>query len=351
MSSDLLIYGSYGFVGEAIVRQALKKGIQPILAGRNAEKVRQQAGELGLESRVFDLEDRAALRTALSEVKVVLHCAGPYIHTYHPMLEACLATGAHYLDITGEIPVYQAIASRHEEAKRKGVMLLPGVGFDVMPTDCLALHLKQRLPSATHLTLAFQMDGPAGIPPGTARTMLEMIPYGIRFRHKGKIIQAASGEKSRQFPFRNGPVKAVRSTWGDIFTAFYSTGIPNIENYIALKPEQAQMLKYVGRLRPLFKNSIVRTAAKNVLPSGSTADERALTITNVWGEVKDGDGNRVASRLHGPEAGVEWTADCAVLAVQKVLEGLVFPGYQTPGLAFGADLVLECHNVQREDVI
>ena len=153
MPSGFLLYGANDFVGDAIARLAVQHGLQPILAGRDPAKIERQANELGVAHRVFRLDDSVTLDQALSEVLVVLHCAGPYLYTSKPMLEGCLRTGTHYLDLTGEIPVYEALAARDAQAKAHGVMLLPGTGFDVVPTDCLAVHLKHRLPSATRLTL------------------------------------------------------------------------------------------------------------------------------------------------------------------------------------------------------
>ena len=121
------------------------------------------------------------------------------------MVDACLHTGTHYLDLTGEIPVYEAIASRDAEAKARGVMLLPGTGFDVVPTDCLALHLKQRLPSATRLSLAFHGEGPAGLPPGTQKTAIELAPYGDRVRRNGRLEIPEAGGKTRAGRFWQGP--------------------------------------------------------------------------------------------------------------------------------------------------
>jgi short subunit dehydrogenase-like uncharacterized protein len=185
--SDFLLYGSTGFVGGAIARLAVDRGMRPLLAGRNAVRLKEQADELGLQYRAFELDDAGAIDSALGDVTVLLHCAGPFMHTFRPMVDGCLRTGRHYLDITGEIPVFEAIAARGNEARAKGIMLLPGAGFDVVATDCLAVHLKQRLPSATRLTLAFRVEGPAGLPPGTQRTAIEMIPFGIRARRGGKL--------------------------------------------------------------------------------------------------------------------------------------------------------------------
>jgi short subunit dehydrogenase-like uncharacterized protein len=350
MPSGFLLYGSTGFVGGAIAHLAVQNGLRPIIAGRDAAKIEAQATELGIEHRVFSLDDSTAMDNVLKEVTVVLHCAGPYIYTSKPMVDGCLRTGTHYLDITGEIPVYEALAALDTESKSRGAMLLPGVGFDVVPTDCLALHLKQRLPSATRITLAFHSEGPARLPPGTANTMIEMIPFGNKVRRNGQLETPPRGAKTRMIDFGRGPVQATMLTWGDIFMAYYSTGIPNIEDYAVLPAEMRRQMPLIDYMRPLFKLTVVRNFFKRRLKAGSTADERARTRTSVWGEVEDAQGRKAVSRLHGPEAGVIWTARAALAAVQKVLAGNASPGFQTPALAYGADFVLECEGVTREDI-
>ena len=349
-SSAFLLYGATGFVGDATARLAIAYGLRPILAGRDAGKLEKLAAELGVECRVFDLRDPHRIEQALNDIALVLHCAGPYLYTSKPMVEACLRTGTHYLDLTGEIPVYAALAARDAEAQARGIMLLPGVGFDVVPTDCLALHLKQRLPSATRLTLAFQSEGPAGLPPGTQRTMIELVPYGNRVRRNGRLERPAQSTKTRLIDFGRGPVPAVRVTWGDVFTAYYSTGIPNIEDYAVLPKAVRQQMAAFDYLRPVFKLAMLRNLLRRGVKPGPTADERTRTVTHVWGEVEDDQGRRAVARLHGPEAGVVWTARAALAAVQKVLTNHAPPGFQTAALAYGADFVLECAGVTREDL-
>jgi short subunit dehydrogenase-like uncharacterized protein len=349
MRSSFLLYGATGFVGEAIARQAVQAGLPIILGGRDAAGLAALAGELGVEHRAFTLEDPAALDRALGGIAVVLHCAGPFIHTFKPMIESCLRTGTHYLDITGEIPVYEGIAARDAEAKARGVMLLPAVGFDVVPTDCLALHLKQRLPSATRLTLAFQTKGPGGLPPGTQRTMIELIPYGNRVRRDGELVRPERGVKTRMIDFGSGPILATRLTWGDVFTAYWSTGIPNIEDYVVLPESARKQMARMDYIRPLFKLAFMRNMLKRGVRPGPSAEKRAKTATHVWGEVEDHKGRRASARLHGPEAGVVWTAQTALAAVRKVLSGEITPGFQTPARVYGADFVLD-EGVTREDV-
>lgn len=350
MPSAFLLYGATGFVGDAAARLAIESGLRPILAGRDAVKLEELSAKLGLECRVFDLRDPQRIEQALMDVTVVLHCAGPYIHTSKPMVDACMRTGSHYLDLTGEIPVYAALAARDLEARGRGIMLLPGVGFDVVPTDCLAVHLKNRLPSATRLALAFHGQGPAGLPPGTQRTMIEMIPFGNRVRRNGHLEHPGRAAETRLIDFGRGPVQATRLTWGDVFSAWYSTGIPDIEDYSVLSEANRRQLVLIDHLRPLFKLAVIRNFLKRRARPGPSAEKRLRSFMHVWGEVEDDQGRKAVSRLHGPEAGLIWTSRAALAAVQKVLTGNAPPGYQTPALAYGADFVLECQGVTREDL-
>ena len=350
MTDNFLIYGATGFVGDAIARLAVKRGLKPILAGRNPDKIMSVAMELGLDYRVFKLDETSAMDSALMDVAAVLHCAGPYIHTYKSIIESCLRQGKHYLDITGELPVYEALASCDSQAKEQGIMILPGVGFDVVPTDCLAVHLKEQLPSASHLTLAFCPKGPAGLSPGTMKTMASLIPYGNRIRRKGNLIKPEKGIKAQMIDFGEGLVEAIRVTWGDVFTAYYSTGIPNIEVYAVFPNGIVQQMKVIEYLRPLFSLSIVQKLLLRTAKGGSTIDEREQTQVSVWGEVKDGQGRKVEGRLHGPEAGVIWTSHAALAAIERVMVGDVKPGFQTPAKVYGADFVLDCAGVTREEI-
>jgi short subunit dehydrogenase-like uncharacterized protein len=351
MSSAFLLYGATGFVGESIARLAVEYGLEPILAGRDAVRVEKLATEADIECRVFDLKDPHKIEQALKNITVVLNCAGPFLYTYKPMVEACLQAKTHYLDLTGEIPVYESIAARDAAAKARGIMLLPGAGFDVVTTDCLALHLKGRLPSATRLTLAWKSEGPAGLPPGTQRTGFEVVfPYGTYIRRDGRLERPKPATKTRQIDFGQGPVQATLFPWGDVFTAYYSTGIPNIEDYTILPEVMRKQIASLAYLRPLLKLAAVRSFLKRGVKSGPTVEKRARTVMHVRGEVEDDQGRKAVSRLHGPEAGVVWTGRAALAAIRKVLTGDPTLGYQTLAKAYGADFVMECKGVTREDL-
>ncbi|HEX8000437.1 MAG TPA: saccharopine dehydrogenase NADP-binding domain-containing protein [Pyrinomonadaceae bacterium] len=348
--TDFLIYGANGYTGNLITRLAIERGLRPLIAGRDPDKIKRQASELGLEHRAFALEDTAALEDALRQVAAVLHCAGPFSHTSQPMADACLKTRTHYLDITGEITVFEALAARSLEAEASGVMLLPGVGFDVVPSDCLAAHLKRRLPSANKLTLA--IHGLSRISHGTATTMVENINRGGLIRRDGKLTSVPTAWKTREVDFGRGPVRVTTIPWGDVATAFHSTGIPNVEVYAGLPGAMRRLLKISRPLGGLLASQPVQRFLKKRIkaqPPGPSDEERANGKSFVWGEVTDDAGQTARARLQGPE-GYTMTALTALAIITKVLAGKAIAGFQTPSRVYGPDLILEIEGVTREDL-
>src|SRR5262249_9109202 len=115
-----MLYGANGYTGRITAELAVKRGERPILAGRREEAVRALAERLGLEWRIFALSEPAAVRAGLRGVAAVAHMAGPFSTASRPMVDACLEAHAHYLDITGEIAVLEAVLAREAEAKLAG---------------------------------------------------------------------------------------------------------------------------------------------------------------------------------------------------------------------------------------
>jgi short subunit dehydrogenase-like uncharacterized protein len=346
---NYLIYGANGYTAALTAREAVARGQRPVLAGRNAQAVAALARELGLEHRIFSLDDPAAIRVGLAGMTVVLHCAGPFAHTAKAMAEACLDTGVHYLDITGEIGVFEALYALDARARAAGVMLLPGAGFDVVPSDCLAAHLKRRLPTATKLALGFQ--GLGRVSRGTATTMTENLHRGGAVRRGGILTPVPAAWRTRTIDFGRGPIRAITIPWGDVSTAYRSTGIPDIEVYLAA-PLSARILATAMRV---FGKAMAAPAVQRFLkrriqagPPGPTDEERRRGMTLLWGELKDDAGKCAVSRLRGPE-GYTMTVLTSLAVVARVLSGQAPPGFQTPSLAYGADLVLEIPGVVRTD--
>ena len=346
---NYLLYGANGYTGRLIAREAVVSGQRPILAGRNAEAVSALASQLGLEHRVFALEDAAATWAGLEGMTAVLHCAGPFAHTAGPMVDACLEARVHYLDITGEISVFEMLAARDTEAMAAGIMLLPGAGFDVVPSDCLAAHLHRRLPEANRLALGFH--GIGRFSRGTATTIVENLHAGGVIRRGGVLTHVPAAWQTRDIDFGEGPRLAVTIPWGDVSTAYHSTGIGDIEVYTATSRGQLRMMRLSRHLGWALRSSFVQGLLKRRIqagPPGPTDEERAKGKTFLWGEVSDSAGHRAVARLRGPE-GYTFTMLTALAAVTRVLAGDAPPGYQTPSLAYGPDFVLEVPGVERTD--
>ena len=263
------------------------------------------------------------------------------------MAEACLRRGVHYLDVTGEIAVFEMMARMDQRAREAGVMLLPGVGFDVVPSDCLALHLKERLPTATRLALGFQVRG--GMSRGTLTTMMENLARGGAVRRGGVLKPVPACWRTRTINFGRGPVVAMTIPWGDVSTAWYSTGIPDIEVYMAAAPAQRMTARLSRPFGWLLGSKLVQRLLKRriqAMPPGPSDEQRARGVSLLWGEARDAQGGRVVSRLRGPE-GYTLTALTALAVVERVAAGEWSAGFQTPARQYGADFILRVPGVER----
>ena len=349
--NNFLIYGSYGFTGQLIVERALKEGLRPVLAGRNEKKLRAQAEQYNLDCRPFSLNNTEKLDSALQEVDAVLHCAGPFVHTFRQMAEACMRTRRHYVDISGEIPAFEALAAMDAQAKAAGIMLLPGAGFDVVPSDCLAAHLKQRLPAARYFRLFLRGVG-AGVSRGTARSAIENMHRQGMIRRDGQLVQVPPAWNVRERDFGRGYTKVVSVGWGDVSTAYYSTGIPNIETYFAFPPSAIKFLRFMRVIGPLMYNRPVKGILKwlvKLFLKGPDLERRRRASAIFVGEVIEPKGERAVSKLVTPE-GYTCTAFTTVEIMKRVLKNDLKTGFQTPSLAYGSNFIMQFEGVRREDV-
>ena len=289
----------------------------------------------------------------------MLHAGGPFAQTHRPMVAACLRAGVHYLDLAGELGVFEALAARDEAARRAGVMLLPGVGFDLVPTDCLANHLKRRLPGATRLTLV------VGHPPwrdsrgrlrmatlsrGTLVTALDgMLDRGL-VRHDGRLIDLPAAAWGRRLRIGHGPpVDAVLFTLGELAATHRSTGIGHVETYVVLPAIGVFLLRRFGRRLARGPLNRLARALVPLLPPGPDEEQLLAGRGIVWARVEEPGGRRATARLVTPNP-YRLTADSAAASVRQVVDGRARPGYQTPATAYGPDFVLSLPGVRREDL-
>ncbi len=177
----LMIYGATGYTGRMAAEHAKQLGLEVVIAGRNEARLASLAATLNVPYRVF-----AADASQLQGIDVLLNFAGPFAHTAEALMRACIASGTDYLDITAEINVYRLAEQLGAMASEKGVMLLPGVGWDVVPTDCLAMHVISRVQQPHALTIALQVPG--AMSRGSAMSVGEIIGAGVMARIDGELV-------------------------------------------------------------------------------------------------------------------------------------------------------------------
>jgi short subunit dehydrogenase-like uncharacterized protein len=339
---DVVVYGSYGYTGNLIVEKFKGSKERVLLSGRDKAKLEEQSRRTGFPFQSVDIVDDKGLTDLLSRANIVLHCAGPFHKTATQMVNACLKTATHYMDITGEYAVFEMLAARGRDAENAGIIVMPGAGFDVVPSDCLALHLKNRLPDATHLTLAFAMSG-GGLSRGTSRTMIDGLGTGSMIRKDGRLTPIPLGSKTMKVRFCNNTKTTMCIPWGDISTAWRSTGIPNIEVYTGVPASTIMGAKLIRPLEWLLRNASVKNFLRKKIdakPSGPSEEKRSSGKSYLWGCVKNKAGVSVEARLQ-TLSGYSLTAETSLLIVQKMLRENPRPGYFTPAQYFGEGLIFE----------
>jgi short subunit dehydrogenase-like uncharacterized protein len=254
------------------------------------------------------------------------------------LIQACIRTGTHYLDITGEISVFEYAKQCDEAAKHANVLLCPGVGFDVIPTDCVANTLKKALPDACHLSLGFDSRSP--LSPGTAKTAVEGLALGGRVRKNGQLESVPLAYKTRTIDFGEGEKLAMTIPWGDISTAYFSTQIPNIEVYVPTNKQQVSFLKKLNLFKWLFSFGFMQNWLKHKAGQRNGPDEsqRKQQNTWVWGEAINAQGQIKTAKVKTAN-GYELTITGSLMAVEFILNNKVAAGYTTPALLMGEDAI------------
>ena len=339
MEKKIIVYGANGYTGQLIVKKASHDGIPLHLAGRNDKDIQKLAAAYGMEASSFTIDDLIETPELLGPFDIMINCAGPFSATAEPMMQACLKSQCHYLDITGEIDVFELGHRLDYKAKERGIVLCPGVGFDVIPTDCVAAKLVEALPDSTHLTLAFESTA-GKMSPGTMKTSIEGIAKGGRVRQNGIIATVPLGFKTKKLDIGNGKKSFVTIPWGDVSTAGYSTGVSNIEVYIPLSPKRIKNLRLMNYFKWLLSTNVIQRYMKKKVGSkilGPTDSERDGSKTYIWGEVTNGVRTLIGSCITAN--GYNVTAEGALTIANFLTENDPDGGYYTPSKLCGSNLI------------
>jgi short subunit dehydrogenase-like uncharacterized protein len=349
MPRALLIYGASGYTGKLLTRAAADHDLHPILAGRDGAQLRAVAAPLRLRYRVVPVDDARRLSEALRDVHVLLNAAGPFSATARPLVDACLRTQTHYLDLAGELAVFSELERLDEEARDRNLMLMPGAGFLVVASDCLAAHVAARLPGAHRLRIGTSRS--LFLSRGSARTMLGLVADAVMVRRNGVLTSVPVGAVEREFDYGQGRRRSTAMSMAELVTAFRTTGIGDIEAYVEVNPVEHAALWLAARMAWLMRNPLCQVALQTqaeLLPDGPSDDERGHGGRAVVVEAEDRAGRTLRARLCTPEA-YRFTAAAALTIAGRVLRNELQAGFQTPALTYGADFVLGLEGVRRED--
>ena len=323
MPQNWMLYGAAGYTGSLIAARAVECGHRPVLAGRSAPAVTALAERLDLPHRVLDLEDPVALEVALDDVDLVLNAAGPFLHTAAPLAKGCLRAGVHYLDISNELQVFRNLYDLDEEATRVGVSIIPGVGFGVVATNCLARYVSEMVGGADRLEVASRVAS-AQPGPGAAATMQENLPYGGWIREGGQLVPKELFTGVTTIGFPDGPCEAMPVPTGDLEAAFHATGAPDVVAYAVSPP------------------------ARDV--TGSDDEDAPPSTYRSFGWAR-ATGSGGASAEAWLETGDSYalTSAASIRAVERTLAGSE-PGALSPAAAFGADFAFTIQDTALIDV-
>ena len=155
------VFGAYGHTGRFVAAELRRRGWSVILSGRDAEKLAGlHAAHPGLEVRAATVNDPASLDRALAGAAAVINCAGPFLDTATPVIEAALRAGIHYLDVTAEQQAVLDTFARHgDAAKRAEVVVLPSMAFYGGLADLLVTAALDGRADADTVDIAVALDG------------------------------------------------------------------------------------------------------------------------------------------------------------------------------------------------
>lgn len=336
---EVLIYGANGYSAQLIVEELLDKQIKPVLAGRNSDKLKNLAQKFDCNFKVFDLKNIDSIRSEIRGFKIVLNCAGPFSYTAEKIIKACISEKVHYLDITGEIPVIEFAWTQTNAAQKAGICVIPSVGFDVIPTDCLSVISAKKIKEPDSLEILLHNEN-VKISRGTLITTIEMMTKSGKIRREGKVIDSPIGEKVFEKSIGGKNYYGISIPWGDVVSAYYSTGIENITVYLGVNRFIFHTRKFLLPLIKILRFKFVKKTVIQLIKMfviGPNEEKRSkvksyiLTTASNESESKT-DISRVME-------GYNLTKIGAAAAVEKVLAGIDKKGTLTPAMAFGEDFV------------
>jgi short subunit dehydrogenase-like uncharacterized protein len=343
----LILYGAAGVTGRLVLAAAVKRGLSVILAGRRRSSLEPVASAWNLPLEVAGVEDRPALVALARKGSIVLNAAGPFAATAEPVASACLAAGAAYLDMSGEVDSLIRVSALDEAAHRARLPLLCGAGYGVAVAECLASHVAARAPGAVSLRIGMDTRA-SGRSPGAGRSFIHALSRGNYDMLDGAVRARRFADAPWTVELGGVSFFFAGAPLAEAWAAARSSGVRNVRAGVRMKAAVVPVLKLVaaaatigpvGRWMADRAGSTRRSKAPVPAPATSTAIVEAFSA----------DDARSASAIRIDLEGYAAAAEIAVLAALG-LDSRKPAGFHTPASAFGADFIMELHGTIREDL-
>ncbi|PYI12198.1 NAD(P)-binding protein [Aspergillus sclerotiicarbonarius CBS 121057] len=318
--ASLIIYGATGYTGRMASEQAASIGLDFAIAGRTEQKLKTLASQLQVPYYVFDIHQSTLIDQTLRNTSVLLNCAGPFMRTATPLMEACIRNGTHYLDISAEIASYQQAQELDQTAKAAGVMLLPGCGGSVAMLGCLASHAVDQVRNPKSIDIALHVAG--SMSRGSAMSAAETATAGPLRLLDGQVVEHdISNTADFDFNDGSGPVASFPVTLPDLLTISRSSNIGDVRTFAHASGDGFP------------------TGDLGLLPDGPTAAGRDAAPYHAAVRVTSEDSHVTRAVLHTVN-GYTFTTLASVEAAKRVLDNQAKSGFQTPAVIFGTDFLL-----------
>jgi short subunit dehydrogenase-like uncharacterized protein len=315
MAGRIVLFGATGYTGDLTARAMVRRGLRPVLAGRNADRLRALAEELGgLDTRVADVRQPDSVRALVDRGDVLVTTVGPFTYWGEPAVRAAVAAGAQYLDAAGEPKFLRDVFERHgPAAEAAGCALVTASGYDWVPGNLAgALALREAGDAAASVEIGYFAPGRGGassVSAGTRATLAAIALEPAFAWRAGRLVTVPSSSRWRTFELPSGRAEAISVGATEHFTMpRVRPGLRDVGVYIgwmrsASRPSQALMLATsLATSVPGVQAGLLGVA--ELVAQGATGgpgpEARAHTRSLVVAEVRDGSGAPLSEvRLQG----------------------------------------------------
>lgn len=357
MTSRIVLFGATGYTGELTARALVKRGQLPVLAGRNADKLKHLASQLGdLEIAVATVERPKSIAALVDRGDVLLSTVGPFTRLGPPAVAAAVRRGAHYVDAAGEPPFIQDVFENwNSRARAAGCALLTAMGYEYVPGNlAAALALRDAGPTATRVEIGYFVSGPldrSWLSAGTLESMAGAL-IGSGFARRGGVISSErAGLRERWFDVA-GTQRSGLSIGGSEHFALPKTypRLNDVDVYLGWSGASSKPLNLLARtgggvltLAPMKKlgNALTRRLSRGAAV-GPDEQTRAGYETVVVAETFDARGRSLARVVVEGMNPYDFTAAMLAWAADRVATvGVRGVGALGPVDAFGLDQLTE----------